>query len=76
MTGCSFAGGLFVPVTHFPHDYAVVATFTPLYGLNQLVHYPLLAHHFEWPWVLNLVAWLAVFVGGAIWKFRHDTTRV
>jgi hypothetical protein len=26
--------------------------------------------------VLNLVVWLAIFVTGAIWRFRIDTTRV
>ena len=27
-------------------------------------------------WVLNLVVWLAVFVVGAMWRFRRDTARV
>jgi ABC-2 type transport system permease protein len=74
--GCSFAGGLFIPVSHFPHSYAVLAKFTPLYGLNELVHYPLVGGHFEWIWVFNLVVWLAAFVLGAVWQFHRDTSRV
>ena len=27
-------------------------------------------------WVVNAVAWLAIFAGGAIWRFRKDTARV
>jgi ABC-2 type transport system permease protein len=73
---CSFAGGLFIPVSHFPHGYAVLAKFTPLYGLNELVHYPLVGGHFEWIWVFNLVVWLAAFVLGAVWQFHRDTSRV
>jgi ABC-2 type transport system permease protein len=73
---CSFAGGLFIPVSHFPHTYATVARFTPLYGLNELVHFPLVGRHFEWVWALNLAVWLGVFVLGAVWQFRRDTARV
>src|SRR5271165_7404898 len=41
LTLCSFAGGLFIPVSQFSPDLQTFAKFTPLYGLNQLVHYPL-----------------------------------
>ncbi|MGO9880866.1 MAG: ABC transporter permease [Acidimicrobiales bacterium] len=75
LMGCCFAGGLFIPVSHFPHSYAILAKFTPLYRLNELVHYPLLGS-FPWLWALNLVAWLGVFVLGAVWQFRRDTARV
>jgi ABC-2 type transport system permease protein len=27
-------------------------------------------------WVVNAVAWLAIFTAGAIWRFRKDTARV
>jgi ABC-2 type transport system permease protein len=47
-----------------------------LYGLNQLVHVPLVGGSVQWSWVLNLIVWLAIFVGGAIWRFRIDTSRV
>ncbi len=73
---CSFAGGLFIPVSHFPHTYAILAKFTPLYGLNELVHYPLIGGHFEWEWALNTVIWLGVLVLCAVWQFRRDTARV
>jgi hypothetical protein len=26
--------------------------------------------------VVNAVAWLAIFAGGAVWRFRKDTARV
>jgi ABC-2 type transport system permease protein len=73
---CSFAGGLFIPVSHFPHSYAVLAKFTPLYGLNELEHYPLVGGHFEWVWALNMLIWLGALVLGAVWQFRRDTARV
>ena len=72
----SFGGGLFVPLSQFSHALRVLATFTPLYGLNQLVHYPLVQGPFDWTWAANLVAWLVVFTTGAIWRFRKDTARV
>ena len=73
---CSFAGGLFIPVSHFPHTYAVLAKFTPLYGLNELVQYPLMGGQFEWVWALNMAIRLGAFVLGAVWQFRRDTARV
>jgi ABC-2 type transport system permease protein len=73
---CSAAGGLFIPVSSFPHTYMIVAEFTPLYGLNELVHYPLVGGAFAWLWVLNSAFWFGLFVLGAVWKFRRDTARV
>jgi ABC-2 type transport system permease protein len=73
---CSFGGGLFIPLSQFSPTLRHLATFTPLYGLNQLVHYPLVGGDFEWSWLVNLVVWLAIFVGGATWRFRLDTARV
>lgn len=73
---CSFAGGLFIPLSQFSHALRTMAEFTPLYGLNQLVHYPLVGGNLQWSWVLNLVVWLGIFVGGASWRFRRDTARV
>ena len=37
----SFGGGLFVPLSQFAPVLQTAATFTPLYGLNALVHAPL-----------------------------------
>ncbi|MDQ2728500.1 MAG: ABC transporter permease [Actinomycetota bacterium] len=72
----AFGGGLFIPLDQFSHALQTVAKFTPLYGLNQLVHAPLLGATVALSWVINIVVWLAVFTGGAIWRFRQDTERV
>jgi ABC-2 type transport system permease protein len=73
---CSAAGGLFIPVSQFPHRYVMLAKFSPLYGLNELVHYPLVGGAFSWLWVFNSAIWFGLFVLGAVWKFRRDTARV
>jgi ABC-2 type transport system permease protein len=49
---------------------------SPLYGLNQLVHAPMLNQGVHLAWVANVVIWLAIFVAGAVWRFRSDTGRV
>lgn len=72
----SFGGGLFIPLRQFSPALRTMASYTPLYGLNQLVHYPLAGGALHWAWVLNLVVWLAIFVSGAAWLFRNDTARV
>jgi ABC-2 type transport system permease protein len=72
----SFGGGLFIPLSQFPHVLQTIAEFTPLYGLNQLVHAPLLGVGVHVAWWVNAMVWLAIFSGGAIWRFRKDTARV
>jgi ABC-2 type transport system permease protein len=76
LTLFAFGGGLFIPLSQFPHTIAVIAKFTPLYGLNQLVHAPLLGGSVPWTWPVSVIVWLGIFVGGAIWRFRKDTARV
>jgi ABC-2 type transport system permease protein len=76
LTLLSFAGGLFVPVSQYPHAIQEIAKWTPLYGLNQLVHTPLLGTGVDWTWVVNVLFWLVAFVGGAVWRMRKDTARV
>ena len=76
LTLCSFAGGLFIPLSQFSPDLQTFAKFTRLYGLSQLVHYPLVGGTLQWGWILNLVVWLAIFVAGAVWSLRRDTARV
>ena len=71
-----FAGGLFIPLSQYPQLLQDIAHFTPVYGLNQLVHVPLLGGSVHISWVLNAVAWLVIFAGAAIWRFRKDTARV
>ncbi|MGC8473097.1 MAG: ABC transporter permease, partial [Candidatus Dormibacteria bacterium] len=73
---CSFAGGIFVPLSQFSAPLRELAHFTPLYGLNQLVHEPLLNQGVHLAWVLNLTTWLAIFTVGAAWRFHRDTARV
>jgi ABC-2 type transport system permease protein len=72
----SFAGGLFIPITQFAHVVQDIAKFTPLYGLNQLVHAPLLGSSVPWTWPANVLVWLIIFAGGAMWRMRTDTARV
>ena len=72
----SFAGGVFIPVSQFAVGVRDVAAWTPLYGLNQLVHTPVLGNGVDWTWVVNVLAWLVIFTSGAIWLFRKDTARV
>jgi ABC-2 type transport system permease protein len=72
----AFGGGLFIPLSQYPHVLQTVAEFTPLYGLNQLVHAPLLGGSIHAAWVANAIGWLAIFAGGAMWRFRKDTARV
>ena len=72
----SFAGGLFIPLSQFPQILQDIAQWTPLYGLNQLVHAPMLGVGVQWAWAVNAVAWLVIFAGGAVWRFRKDTARV
>ena len=72
----AFGGGLFIPLSQYPHALQTLAEYTPLYGLNQLVHAPLLGEGVQFTWALNALVWLAIFAGGAVWRFRKDTARV
>lgn len=72
----SFAGGLFIPVSQFAQTVQDVAKWTPLYGLNELVHTPLLGNGVDWTWVVNVLGWLVIFAAGSMWRFRKDTARV
>ena len=72
----SFAGGLFAPVDTFGHTFATIAKFTPVYGVGEIARYPLVHDGNLWVAALNVLAWTAVFAGGAIWRFRRDTARV
>ncbi len=72
----SFAGGLFIPLSSFPHMIREIAYYTPLYGLDEIVHYPLLQSNFDVVWLLNAAVWFAIFFTGAVIKFKQDTKRV
>ena len=71
----AFAGGLFIPLQD-GSTLLTIARFTPMFGISSLAHAPLTGESFEWTWVANVVAWLLIFGGGAIWRFRKDTARV
>jgi ABC-2 type transport system permease protein len=72
----AFVGGLFIPISLLPQSIQDIAKWSPEYGLNQLVHAPLLGGGVQWTWVANVLAWLVIFAGGAIWRFGKDTARV
>jgi ABC-2 type transport system permease protein len=72
----SFAGGLFIPLRSFPNIVQTIARGTPMYGLNELVHAPVLGQGVHLAWLANVLVWLVIFAGGAIWRFRKDTARV
>jgi len=72
----AFGGGLFVPLDQMGSTFRHIAEFTPMYGVNQLVHAPLTGTSFDVLWVVNVLVWLAIFVAGAAWRFRKDTARV
>ena len=72
----AFGGGLFIPLSQYPHALQTLAEYSPLYGLNQLVHAPLLGAGVQLKWAVNALVWLVIFAGGAVWRFRKDTARV
>lgn len=75
-------GGLFSGPLPTDSLYGQIAQYTPIYGLSQLAHWPLTltttgTHDaFHVSWVVDLVVWGALFVAGAVWRFRRDTDRV
>ncbi len=72
----AFGGGLFIPLSQMSTAFQDIAAYTPLYGLNELVHAPLTGEAPGVGAVINVLAWLAIFAGGAVWRFRRDTARV
>ncbi len=71
----SLIGGLFIPISQFAPTVQDFAKWSPLYGLNQLAHTPLLGNGVDWTWVVNVLAWLIIFASGAVWRMRKDTGR-
>ncbi len=72
----AFLGGLFIPLDQIGQPFRTIARFTPMYGLNSLVHAPLVRDGFTWAAATNLVVWATIFILGAAWRFRRDTARV
>lgn len=77
-----FLGGLFQGPIDTSTLMGRIQSFTPIYGLSQLAHWPLTRTTsgaygtLHMGWIANLVVWGAVFVVGAVWCFRKDTARV
>ncbi|MGZ4483881.1 MAG: ABC transporter permease [Nocardioidaceae bacterium] len=75
MAVLAFLGGLFVRIpSGSTMDH--IASFTPMYGLSRLAKAPVYGGDVHVLWVVNLLAWTAVFVVGAVWRMRRDTSRV
>ena len=72
----AFLGGLFTPLSQMGETFQTIAKFTPMYGLSQLTHAPLTGESPGWAAGVNVTVWLAIFAGGAAWRFRRDTARV
>ena len=71
----AFLGGMFMPLTP-GSTMDRIGSFTPMYGLHNLALWPMGAENFSWWWMINVLTWLAVFLGGAAWKMGRDTARV
>lgn len=82
MAVLGFLGGLFQGPVDTSSVIGRIQSFTPVYGLSQLAHWPLTRtvdgayDTFSWWWVVNLVVWGVLFAAGAVWRFRRDTARV
>ena len=78
----SIFGGIFTGPISTDSLYGRIAELTPIYGFAAIAHWPLTVttsggyDAFEVGWLVNLVAWAAIFVAGAVWRFRKDTARV
>lgn len=75
LAGLAALGGLWFPIkadTVLGH----ISALTPIYGLANLARWPLFGGAPHLAWIVNLVVWLAVFVGGAAWRMSKDTARV
>lgn len=68
---CAFAGGLFFPIDQMGARLTTWAQWTPLFGLDALVHAPLLAQVPSAGKLMNVLGWLAVFSALAMWRLRR-----
>ena len=75
MAFLAFLGGMFIPLTP-GSTMDRIGSLTPMYGLHNLALWPMGAESFSWWWVVNVLTWLAVFLGGAAWRMGRDTARV
>lgn len=75
LAGLAALGGLWFPIDS-GSTMGHISACTPIYGLAQLARWPLYGGAPHTVWVINLVVWLAIFVGGAAWRMSKDTARV
>jgi ABC-2 type transport system permease protein len=75
LAGLAAIGGLWFPISS-GSTLGHISALTPIYGLANLARWPLYGGAPHAVWVVNLVVWLAVFVGGAAWRMSKDTARV
>lgn len=70
----AFLGNVFFPITEGTTMWHI-ASYTPMFGIAEVSRAPLTG---DLPWyaVVNVVVWLAIFVGGAAWRMSKDTSRV
>ncbi len=69
----AFLGGMFIPLTP-GSTMDRIGSLTPMYGLHNLALWPMGAENFSWWWVVNVLTWLAIFLGGAAWRMGRDTS--
>ncbi|HET6165567.1 MAG TPA: ABC transporter permease [Marmoricola sp.] len=75
LAGLAAIGGLWFPIpAHSVLGH--ISSVTPIYGLANLARWPLYGGAPHLVWIVNLVAWLALFVTGAAWRMSKDTARV
>lgn len=75
LAGLAALGGLWFPIDA-DSTMGHISAVTPIYGLANLARWPLFGGAPHLAWIVNLVVWLAVFVGGAAWRMSKDTARV
>lgn len=72
----SFAAGMFMPLEQMGKFFQVIAPYSPLYGLTNLVQLPLYGwDQFQWSFLFNYLAWTLIFAGIAIFFQKRDTGR-
>jgi ABC-2 type transport system permease protein len=69
-------GGLFWPLNSLPPAMQTIAPYMPTYGVAAIARFPLVGGAFDPAWLASMLAWTAVFAGGAMLLFRRDTRRV
>lgn len=73
---CGFLGGLWIPVTVFPHWLATAAKILPSYWLAEIGYGALLGNHDTMKAVLVLAGWTVVLGLIVIRRYQRDSARV